>query len=83
MVDDPYPDDKDPDAWQKFFSQVRSHDFYPSPRYDLTPTVPQFGHVTFITIAFNNGDLLKVCDDVIRTATTNLLIACAVQRPCQ
>ena len=40
MVDDPYPDDYDPDAWQAFFSQ--------------------FGWVTFVTIAFDNGELLKV-----------------------
>jgi uncharacterized membrane protein YhdT len=39
MVDDPGPEDSDPDAWAKFFSQ--------------------FGHVTFVTVAKDNGPLVK------------------------
>lgn len=38
LVDDPGPEDFDPDEWQQFFSQ--------------------FGHVTFVTVAKNNGPLL-------------------------
>jgi hypothetical protein len=40
VVDDPGPDDMNPDEWQEFFQQ--------------------FGHVTFVTIALDNGELLKL-----------------------
>jgi hypothetical protein len=39
MVDDPGPEDSDPDVWRDFFGQ--------------------FGHVTFVTVAKDNGPLIK------------------------
>ena len=59
MVDDPYPDDYDPDAWQKFFSQ--------------------FGWVTFVTIAFDNGELLKVSSVALRDGEEFSMIEGTIQ----
>jgi len=39
LVDDPGPNDTDPEEWRTFFSQ--------------------FGHVTFVTVALDNGPLIK------------------------